>query len=110
MAAATPTVAITHVDGAVPPEFPQGFNGEIDLIVPQAGTVTFSFETQRVPSGTQLELAVKPSVGGDPKQERVTLDAEDCSAGVCNADLAIDLDPGVYVAEARATFEVPSGP
>ena len=107
VAAATPTVAITQVAGAVtpqPPDYPQGFNGEIDMIVEEPGDVTFSFETHEVPSGTVLAVAVKPVVGGDPITREVTLDA--CGAGMCTKQLTVNLDPGAYIAEARATFEV----
>ena len=111
VAATTPTVVITHVAGALtpqPPEYPQGFNREIDMIVSQPGVVTFSFETREVPSGTDLAVAVKPTVGGDPIDGRVTLAA--CGGGVCTAEVGIPLEPGAYIAEARATFEVPAVP
>jgi len=113
VAATVPTVVITHVAGALtpqPPEYPQGFNREIDMIVSQPGVVTFSFETREVPSGTDLAVAVKPTVGGDPIDGRVTLAASNCGGGVCTAEVGIPLEPGAYIAEARATFEVPAVP
>jgi hypothetical protein len=116
VAATTPSVVITHVAGALnpqPPEYPQGFNREIDMIVSQPGVVTFSFETREVPSGTDLAVAVKPTVGGDPIDGRVTLGLSpdsNCGGGVCTAEVGIDLEPGAYIAEARATFEVPAVP
>jgi hypothetical protein len=103
----TPTVAITGIDGAATPETPIGYLGRIDMIVPAPGAIQMDLETSAVPSGTDVEVTVKPKLGDPPIVERVTLDAADCAAGVCTAAVSIDLDPGAYIVEARATFETP---
>ena len=103
----TPTVAITNIDGALTPADPQGFLGEIDMIVAAPGSIQMDLETSSVPSGTDVEVTVKPKVGADPIVERVTLSAGNCVSGVCQASVLVDLDPGAYIVEARATFEAP---
>lgn len=103
----TPTVRITGIDGAVTPDFPRGHLGQIDMVVDAPGVVQVDLATQDVPAGTDLAVTVKPKVGGVPLEQRVTLDPGSCSAGSCVAALGVDLGPGSYIVEARATFEAP---
>jgi hypothetical protein len=104
----TPTVRITAVDGIAPPADPTGFLGRVeDVVVPAPGVVQIDLATVDVPAGTDLEVTVKPKVGGDPTSQRVTLDGGDCTAGACEAATAFDLAAGTYIMEARATFETP---
>ncbi len=103
----TPTVVITSVDGNVTEEFPKGFRGEVDLTVEAPGPIQVAFATQDVPAGTDLQLTVKPRVGAAPFSQNVTLAAGGCSAGACVATTTVDLTPGAYILEARATFQVP---
>jgi hypothetical protein len=110
----TPTVAITSVNGEILSvansellaERPEGGFGEVDVIVPSSGPVMVALETTGVPSGTTVDVTVKPRVGGAPHVEHVTLTA--CGTnGTCVASVLVDLAPGAYVLEARATFQLP---
>ncbi len=103
----TPMVAITAIDGAATPAEPIGYLGDMDMIVSAPGSIQMDLETSAVPSGTDVEVTVKPKLGDPPIVERVTLEAANCSAGVCTAAVNVDLDPGAYIVEARATFETP---
>jgi hypothetical protein len=104
----TPTVRITAVDGIPPQEPPTGFLGRVeDVLVPAPGVVQIDLATVDVPAGTDLEVTVKPKVGGNPTSQRVTLDGGACTAGACEAAAAFDLAAGTYIMEARATFETP---
>src|SRR5262249_45307414 len=102
-----PTVAITAIEGAAPPSNPQGYRGQIDLIVSQPGPVRIDLRTTDVPSGTDVEVRVKPKLNDPPIVQRLTLAASDCVSGVCNTGLSVDLNRGSYIVEARATFEAP---
>jgi hypothetical protein len=102
-----PQVAITAVQGVATPVNPIGYRNEIDLILPQPGTVELDVETRDVPAGTDVEIVVKPRLGAAPTTQRITLAPSDCTNGVCTVDASFDLAPGTYIAEARATFEVP---
>jgi len=107
--AANPAVFIQDIEGATVPELPQGFLNEIDIIVSAPGLVGFGLESRDVPAGTELEVSVKPNLGGDPILQRILLDAGDCQGGACTVRGSVLLTPGGYVFEARATFEVPVG-
>jgi hypothetical protein len=87
-------------------ERPEGGFGEVDVIVPSSGPVVVGLETTGVPSGTTVDVTVKPRVGGAPHVEHATLTA--CGTdGSCIASVLVDLAPGAYVIEARATFQLP---
>jgi len=102
-----PTVAITSIAGAATPADPIGYLGAIDIIVPAPGPVQIDERTTDVPSGTDVEIAVKPKLDGAPVVQRLTLQSGDCVSGTCTTGLSIDLEPGSYIVEARATFEAP---
>ena len=102
-----PTVAITAVDGTPPPANPQGYRGQIDLIITEPGPVQFDVRTTDVPAGTDVEITVKPKLEDPPIVQRQTLSAGSCASGVCTAAVSVELFPGQYIVEARATFEAP---
>jgi hypothetical protein len=102
-----PTVAITGIEGAPPPTNPQGYRGQIDLIVAEPGPVQIDLRTTDVPAGTDVEVSVKPKLQNPPVVQRLTLAPGDCVSGVCTTGMSIDLNPGSYIVEARATFEAP---
>jgi hypothetical protein len=102
-----PSVAITAVNGTPPPVNPQGYRGQIDLIVAQPGPVQIDLRTTDVPAGTDVEVSVKPKLNLPPIVQRLTLASGSCVSGVCTTALSIDLNPGSYIVEARATFEAP---
>jgi hypothetical protein len=102
-----PRVAFTALQGTAITPTPIGFRNEIDLILPAPGVVELDVETRDVSAGTDVEIVVKPRLGGGPTTQRITLAPGDCASGVCSVDATFDLAPGTYIAEARATFEVP---
>jgi hypothetical protein len=102
-----PTVRITRVQGADTPADPVGFLGQIDMIVSAPGPVQLDLATQDVPTGTDVLVTVKPKLGAAPVSQRITLASADCAGGACAFGATFDLIPGAYIAEARATFEVP---
>jgi hypothetical protein len=101
----SPAVRITALGGAPPQQPLTGFRGGVDLVVPAPGVIDVDLETSDVPSGTDVEVTVKPRVGGDPVSQRVTLAS--CASQLCTASIPFDLAAGAYVVEARATFEIP---
>jgi hypothetical protein len=103
----TPTVRITGVDGKVTPVTPVGHRGQIDLVVDSPGPVQIDLASTDVPAGTEIEVTVKPKIGRAPFSQRVMLAPSACSGGECTAALVVDLDPGAYILEGRATFEAP---
>ena len=104
----TPTVAITAVGGQPVPVPPRGVSGAVDVILPVPGVISIDYSTKAVPSGTIVNVVVKPRVGGPAVTFPSTLNAGNCtSAGVCVGTVAVDLPPGAYVIEARATFQTP---
>jgi hypothetical protein len=103
----TPTVRISAIDGALTPLEPIGYLGRIDMVVPAPGLVQIDLASTDVPAGTDLEVTVKPKVGGAPTSHRVTLAPAACNAGACSTAVSVDLAPGAYIVEARATFETP---
>ncbi|MEE2678525.1 MAG: hypothetical protein VX546_08120 [Myxococcota bacterium] len=108
-----PSVVIVAIDGNPPPALPQGFRGGIDLDVTAGGQVLVELQSTDVPSGTQLLVKATPKAGGLPVVETRAIAPESCglggaAAGVCDTTVEIDLVPGAYIVEARATFQVPS--
>jgi hypothetical protein len=105
----TPTVKITAIDGIPSPTNPIGHRGQIDpeLILPAPGIVQVDLRATDVPTGTDLEVTVKPKVGAPPFSQRVTLTPASCTGGTCNTAVSFDLAAGAYIVEARATFETP---
>jgi hypothetical protein len=99
-----PTVNVTAVGGAAVPPILQGPHGGIDIVVPVPGVTTIDVATSGVPSGTTVEVNVKPRLGAPPVSQTVPL--TDCNvAGDCQATTTFNLPAGAYVVEARATFE-----
>lgn len=103
--AVAPVVNITHVNGNAVPVPPQGFRGSIDLTLPAPGVTSVDIATSGVPSGTTVEVKVKPRLGAAPQTAVVPLD--NCDAqGQCTATTTFTLSAGAYLVEARATFQV----
>jgi hypothetical protein len=102
-----PSVRITHVNGNAVPEPPQGFRGAIDIVLPAPGVVSVDLATTGVPSGTLVEVKIKPRVGDNPLTATVPLEAGSCDAqGACTAIATFNVNAGAHVVEARATFQV----
>jgi len=101
-----PTVRITGVGGVAAPAVPVGGIGQVDITLPAPGTATVDLVTSAVPSGTIVEVYVKPRVGGPQVTLPVTLVSCD-GAGTCSAQVSTSLDAGTYTVEARATFQTP---
>ena len=102
----TPTVAITTVGGQPIPQPPQGGLGNIDLVLPAPGQTDVGLATTGVPTGTTVNVTVKPKVGGVPTVTPVTLTSCDTN-GACLANVTFNLAAGAYFVEARATFATP---
>jgi hypothetical protein len=100
----TPTVAITSVGGQPVPSPPQGGVGVVDLVLPIPGSTSVGLSTSGVPTGTIVNVTVKPRVGGAPITTPVTLTSCDAN-GACLASVSFDLAAGAYFVEARATFQ-----
>jgi len=103
----TPSVRITSIDGAATPANPIGFQNAIDMIIDAPGTIQVGLATTDVPAGTNVEVTVKPKVGGLPVEKDVTLIGGSCTSGACTASTSFDLAAGAYIVEARATFQTP---
>lgn len=103
----TPTVRITGIDGAATPADPIGFRNQVDMLVDAPGLIQVDLATSDVPVGTDVEVKVKPKVGGAPVSQLVTLVTGRCVSGACSADADFDLPAGAYIVEARATFQTP---
>jgi hypothetical protein len=100
-----PTVAITSVRGLAVPAAPQGVYGAVDIVLPVPGTTAVEFATAGVPTGTTVNVTVKPKVGTGADSRTATL--TNCSNGNCIEDVSFDLAAGSYYIEARATFSTP---
>jgi hypothetical protein len=105
--AVAPTVNITHVNGDPVPVPPQGFRGAIDLTLPAPGVTSIDVATSGVPSGTTVEIKVKPRLGAPLPASVVPLQPANCNPqGQCTATTTFNLSAGAYLVEARATFQV----
>lgn len=102
----TPTVAITTVGGQAVPQPPQGGLGNVDLVLPAPGQTDVGLATTGVPTGTTVNVTMKPKVGGAPIVTPVTLTSCDTN-GACLANVTFNLAAGAYFVEARATFATP---
>jgi hypothetical protein len=102
----SPTVEITQVNGGAVPLEPQGHRGAIDIMLPAPGVTGVDVATTGVPSGTTVEVSVKPRMGGQAMVANIPLTACDAQ-GACTASTTFNLIAGAYVIEARATFQVP---
>lgn len=102
----TPTVRVTGVGGVAAPAVPVGGIGQVDITLPTPGPATVDLTTTAVPSGTIVEVYVKPRVGGPQVTLPVTLLSCD-PAGNCSAQVTATLAAGTYTVEARATFQTP---
>jgi hypothetical protein len=100
-----PIVRITQVAGNAIPAVPTGYLGSIDVVLPAPGVTGVDVATSGVPSGTTVEVKVKPRVGADPVASTVPLTNCD-PQGACLATTTFNLSAGAYVIEARATFQV----
>ena len=85
----------------------EGCNGAIDVQIPAPGPIAIDFATDGVPTGTTVELKVKPRVGGAPVTQNVTL-ANCDGSGKCLGSVTMDLAAGQYAVEARATMQLPT--
>jgi hypothetical protein len=102
----TPTVAITSVGGQAVAVPPQGGFGAVDIVLAAPGLASIGLATSGVPTGTTVNVTVKPRVGPIPLTLPTTL--TNCDAtGACLASVNFDLPAGAYVIEARATFQTP---
>lgn len=104
--ALTPTVTITSVAGQPVPVPATGSSGGIDVVVPAPGSTEIDLATAGVPSGTVVQVVVKPRVGSGIVTLNTTLSNCD-TAGNCIASVLPALAAGAYVVEARATFQTP---
>jgi len=102
----SPTVAVTSVGGQAVPAPPTGNMGGIDVFVPVPGPTEIDVATSGVPSGTTIQVTVKPRVGGSVIALSATLSNCD-TAGNCIVAAIPTLAAGTYVVEARATFQTP---
>jgi hypothetical protein len=101
----SPTVTITSVGGSAVPLVPQGTFGAIDVVLPAPGVTTVAVATTGVPSGTTVQVTMKPRIGGPAAAQTAPLTS--CNAaGACDTVVTFNLAAGAYVVEARATFEV----
>lgn len=103
----TPTVRITGIDGDVAPTDPIGHLNQVDMIIDVPGIIQVDLATSDVPAGTDVEVKVKPKVGGAPVSQLVTITPGSCTSGACNIAADFDLAAGAYIVEARATFQTP---
>jgi hypothetical protein len=102
----TPLVSITRVGGIDAPALPTGNIGGVDITLPVPGSVQIEVATSGVPSGTTVEIYVKPRLGGPQSVLPVTLAA--CGGdGTCSETASTTLAAGRYTIEARATFQTP---
>ena len=99
-------MAITTVGGQAVPQPPQGGLGNVDLVLPAPGQTDVGLATTGVPTGTTVNVTVKPKVGGLPIVTPVTLTSCDTN-GACLANVTFNLAAGAYFVEARATFATP---
>lgn len=100
-----PTVAITSVGGQPVAANPQGVFGAIDIVLPIPGSTSVVFSTFGVPTGTTVNVTVKPKVGAGADSRTATL--TNCTNGSCIENVTFDLAAGSYFVEARATFATP---
>ena len=100
-----PTVAITSVGGQPVAATPQGVFGAIDIVLPIPGSTSVVFSTFGVPTGTTVNVTVKPKVGTGADSRTATL--TNCTNGSCIENVTFDLAAGSYFIEARATFATP---
>jgi hypothetical protein len=100
-----PTVAITSVGGQAVAVNPQGVFGGVDIVLPVPGSTQVVFSTAGVPTGTTVNVTVKPKVGTGADSRTVTL--QNCTNGNCIENATFDLAAGSYFIEARATFSTP---
>jgi hypothetical protein len=99
-----PSVSVTGVAGQPVPTPPQGGYAGVDIQVAAPGPTAIDLSTEGVPTGTSVEVKIKPRVGGATITQPVTL--SNCDAtGRCLANVTVDLAAGTYSIEARATFQ-----
>jgi hypothetical protein len=101
-----PTVAITRVGGFDVGATPAGYTGAVDVTLPSPGSVQIEVATAGVPSGTNVDVFVKPRLGGGQTVVPVTL-AGCATDGSCAETVSATLAAGTYTIEARATFQAP---
>jgi hypothetical protein len=94
------------VGGQAVPAPATGNLGGIDVFVPVPGPTEIDVATSGVPSGTTLQVTIKPRVGGTVLALSTVLSNCD-RAGNCIAAVTPALASGAYVVEARATFQTP---
>jgi hypothetical protein len=101
-----PSVAITSVAGQAISTTPQGVYGLVDLVLPVPGATSIDFSTSGVPTGTTVNVTVKPRVGGAPTTNTILLSNCDANSN-CLGTTSFTLAAGSYYVEARATFQTP---
>jgi len=85
---------------------PQGAFGEVDVLLLAPGSITVNLETAGIPAGTSVEVTAKERRGGNLISGLAALIAGNCDGtGLCQAATSLDLAAGLYVLEARATFQ-----
>ena len=85
---------------------PQGAFGEVDILLLAPGSITVNLETAGIPAGTSVEVTAKERRGGNLISGLAALIAGNCDGtGLCQAATSLDLAAGLYVLEARATFQ-----
>ena len=99
-----PSVTLTAVGGQPVPAAPQGVFGGVDVQVSAPGPTGFDFSTEGVPTGTSVEVKIKPRVGGAPITQNVTLANCDVEGRCLERDDRSGCRHGTI--EARATFQV----
>ncbi|RRS34685.1 MAG: hypothetical protein OI74_04580 [Gammaproteobacteria bacterium (ex Lamellibrachia satsuma)] len=97
---------VSQVNGELLSELPQGWMGEVDILLPTPGIVAVDVASSEVPEGTTVDVVVKPSPGGLPFTETAILGNCDGFGG-CTAQVSVNLAAGRYVIEAQATFQTP---
>jgi hypothetical protein len=106
----TPTVTITSVGGQPIPQPAQGGAGTIDLVLPAPGQTEIGLATSGVPTGTTVNVTLKPRVGSAPITTPIVtpVTLTNCDPnGACLANVSFNLAAGAYFVEARATFQTP---
>jgi len=101
----SPAVRITTVAGQPVPVPATGGSGGVDVFIPAPGPTQIDVSTSSVPSGTTLEVTIKPRLGSNVVKLNAPLSNCD-TAGNCIATVVPTLASGGYSIEARATFQV----
>jgi len=106
-----PSVAITAVGGQPVPSPPQGVFRGVDVLLAVPGSTSIDLATSGVPSGTTVNVTIKPRVGSAamPAPQTIPVPVTGCDgSGACLFSTTVsNLPAGAYIVEARATFQTP---